>query len=76
MGKYPPESLEKKIAAKDPKVWATEAFEYAVNKRYSFTKNSNQITQAYQDEMRELCHQQIALAGYRLAETIAGIYES
>ena len=49
MGKYPPESLEKKIAVKDPKVWSTEAFEYAVNKIYSFTKNSNQITQAYQD---------------------------
>ena len=76
MKKYTADSLAKEIAKTDPKVWGAEAFEFAVNKIYSFTQRSNQITAEYQAEMQELLHRQLALGGYRLAEAIASIYES
>ena len=74
MKQYTPDSLADLIAIKDPKVWAVESFEFAVDKIYSYTQKTNTITKEYQEEIRPLLQKRIALAGYRLADAIAAIY--
>lgn len=48
MTKYTANSLKDLVAIKDPKVWGVEAFNIAVDKIYSYSKKTNQITEAYQ----------------------------
>lgn len=48
MTKNTAESLKDLVAVKDPKAWGVEAFNIAVDKIYSYSKKTNQITEAYQ----------------------------
>lgn len=55
--------------------WTIESYNYAVEKIYSFVLKQKQVTQEWNDEMFALCRERVALAGYRLANTIANIYK-
>lgn len=54
MKKYPADSVADLIAVKDPKIWGVESYRIAVDKIYSYTNRTNQITQQYQTDMRPI----------------------
>ena len=71
MTTYPEASLSNYTAIKDAHAWGVEAFKIGVDKIYGFTKNHKNITAEYQQEMREILYKQIAIGGYRLANSIS-----
>lgn len=60
---------------KDPHSWAVQAYKLAVDQIYPFVATSRQITDKFQDEMRNLSRYQVALSGYRLALAIADLLD-
>lgn len=74
MQDYPAESLKDLLNVKDPHSWGAEAYKIALDKIYSYTQKTKQITETYQNEIRPILMRQIALAGYRLADAIGAIY--
>jgi hypothetical protein len=73
MAKYTAESLDEWVRIKDAHTWGVEAYKLAVDHIYAYTKTNKNITGEYQADIRELLFRQIALGGYRLADTIAAV---
>lgn len=53
-----------------------ETYEIARDFIYKYIAKTNKFDQKYQDNARKLLFRQIALAGYRLANTISDIYSN
>lgn len=73
MERYPADELSEWVKIKDAHAWGVEAYKIAVDRIYSFVKTNKKITEEYQADIREVLFRQIALGGYRLAETIAAV---
>lgn len=70
---YPEASFGSKVTDLDPAHWADESFQIAKGFVYSTPERATP-DQAYRQKGRAIVEQRIALAGYRLASLLNGIY--
>lgn len=68
MAKFPPESVKTRLEVTDPLEWAKESHELAIKYVYTGIKENEELPQEYIDRGRILINEQIALAGYRMAD--------
>lgn len=57
-----------------PEMWAQESYNIAHSFIYPFVDQTNQVTPDWDATAYELIKQQIALGGYRLADTLLSIF--
>lgn len=66
---YPRKSFQKQLAKPKVKSWAWESYNLAKHNAYAIQEYSS-VTPEYQNSSQEIVKQQIALAGYRLADLL------
>lgn len=72
---YPRQQLQSRLVRhKKPKSWSTESYQLATKFVYN-TLESGSLTSAYRLEGKQLVAQQLALAGYRLADGLNAIFD-
>lgn len=64
---YPKKDFKRELQEKNPEQWAKESHEIAKDFVYN-TPYNQEISAAYEATGEQICRQQLALAGYRLAE--------
>lgn len=71
---WPRNSLLKELQDKEPSGWCQESFQDAVNFVYNGVEQNQQLTQDYVDRSWQVIRKRLALAGYRLSDTISSLY--
>ncbi len=71
MRDYPKKTFTK-LSTLSPKKWAEESHQLAIDVAYDIEPNTKPSAE-YLEKTQEVCRKQVALAGYRLAETLNGI---
>ena len=67
---YPKNSFNHLFNETNPYQWAVENYQYAVDDVYNSIKTNTIPTDQYVARAREICMRLVALAGYRLANTL------
>ncbi|CAI2373928.1 unnamed protein product [Moneuplotes crassus] len=68
MTKHPRESVWKRLEITDPFDWADESHEFAKEYVYDGVTPGGKVSEAYIERGRRLINEQLAVAGYRLAD--------
>lgn len=71
---YPRSYFGSRVNLTTPESWAQESYDIAHNFIYPFVQETNQVTPDFDSTSYELIKQQLALGGYRLADTLLSIF--
>lgn len=71
--RYPRAIFEKKIAIKQPNVWAEEGYQLAKDYAYKVSEDGT-ISDKYREKGQAIVKERIALAGYRLAMILNEVF--
>ena len=75
MNDHPVEKFGDLVNETDSHQWAVESYNAAVSDVYSFVAENKKTTPEWEEKIKTLCKERVALAGYRLAHVIASIYQ-
>lgn len=75
MGEYPEESFGDLVEVTSSHSWAVESYNKAVSDVYSFVFENKKTTHEWEEKIKKLCRERVALGGYRLAKSIESIYK-
>jgi len=71
---WPRNSLLNELQDKEPSGWCQESYQDAVNYVYDGIVQNEKVTQDYTDRSWQVIRKRLALAGYRLSDTISSLY--
>ena len=70
MMEFTPESFGDLLNVTSSHTWAVESYNKAVEHVYPFVFENKKTTHEWEEKIKTLCRERVALAGYRLAKSI------